>query len=74
MGTKLGDVSPLPESNGDSSRAFEFNQHDDEFTAAANIISKPVDSNEFAKKANYASFAFSAETSGETNSVPGRAP
>jgi len=37
MENKKGDISPLPESQSDSSRAFESYKHHEEFSASAKI-------------------------------------
>jgi hypothetical protein len=38
MNTKQGDVSPLPEVHGDSSRVFGQSKVGDEFSEAANML------------------------------------
>ena len=72
MVTKKGDISPLPDSHGESSRAFESDKHHEEFSAAAKIITQPIESSETIKKANYASFTLSGDTAGETIFMPDR--
>ena len=75
MFTKQGDVSPLPEVTGDSSRVFGKNAAEDAFSTAADVlVQSVVEPSESPLIAKDISFVHSIETAGETNSIAKRHP